>query len=230
MRLVNREEAGRLLADRLISYRRDPSALILALPRGGVPVGYMISLALHIPLDVFITRKLGAPGNPEFAIGAVAETGTVFFNPQAQDILAALHARPHDLNTIIERERREIERRQTAYRGGQALPSLAQRTVLLVDDGVATGATFFASVEAVKAQKPRRLVAAVPVGPVDTLRLLRGQVDELVILRTPEFFEAVGNHYEDFEQVSDEAVRHYLRKAAEALRDNEPSAPLAHHA
>lgn len=228
MLLVNREEAGRLLADRLISYRRDPSALILALPRGGVPVGYVISLALHIPLDVFITRKLGAPGNPEFAIGAVAETGTVFFNPQAQDILASLHAHPHDLNTILERERREIARRQTAYRGGQALPPLAQRTVLLVDDGVATGATFFASVEAVKAQKPRRLVAAVPVGPVDTLRLLRSQVDELVVLQTPEFFEAVGNHYEDFEQVSDETVRHYLQKAAEALRDNEPSAPLAH--
>jgi putative phosphoribosyl transferase len=187
----------------------------------------MISLALHLPLDVFITRKLGAPGNPEFAIGAVAETGTVFFNPQAQDILAALHAQPHYLNTIIERERREIARRQTAYRGGQALPSLAQRTVLLVDDGVATGATFFASVEAVKAQKPRRLVAAVPVGPVDTLRLLRSQVDELVVLQTPEPFWAVGNHYEEFAQVSDEEVQNYLKRADEAFRNNEHKARMA---
>lgn len=218
--LRDREEAGRRLAVRLARYSDNPSALILALPRGGVPVAYVISLALRLPLDVFITRKLGAPGNPEYAIGAIAETGNVYFNPHAEEILDALRARPQALKTLIAHEEQEIARRQAAYRGGRALPPLGDRTVLLVDDGIATGATFFASVEALKHQRPRRLVAAVPVGPADTLRLLRSQVDELVVLETPEPFWAVGNHYEDFPQVSDEEVRHYLAKAAEALRIN----------
>ncbi len=227
MLLLNREDAGCRLAGRLTPYRADPSALILALPRGGVPVGYAISLALHIPLDVFITRKLGAPENPEFAIGAVAETGTVYFNPQARDILDDLRARPGRLEALIERERQEIARRQATYRGGRALPPLEKRTVLLVDDGVATGATFFASVEALNQQSLGRLVAAVPVGPVDTLRRLRNLVDELVVLQTPEPFWAVGNHYEEFAQVSDEEVRDYLKRAAAALHGREPKDRMA---
>jgi predicted phosphoribosyltransferase len=217
MLLVNREDAGSRLAGRLTRYRDDPSALILALPRGGVPVGYAISLALHLPLDVFITRKLGAPENPEFAIGAVAETGNVFFNPQARDILEDVRARPGRLEALIERERQEIGRRQTAYRGGRALPPLEKRTVILVDDGVATGATYFASVEALNQQHLGRLVAAVPVGPRETLRRLQNLVDELVVLQTPEPFWAVGNHYEEFAQVSDEEVRDDLKRAAAAL-------------
>lgn len=227
MLLLNREEAGRLLAVRLAPYRGDASAVILALPRGGVPVGYAISLALQLPLDVFITRKLGAPGNPEFAIGAVAETGDVFFNPQAEDILDELRARPGRLQSLIEQERHEITRRQAAYRGGRTLPPLDHRTVLLVDDGVATGATLFASVDALKAQNLRRLVVAVPVGPADTLCRLRNRVDELVVLHTPEPFWAVGNHYQEFAQVSDEEVQHYLKRADEGVRHHERKTGVA---
>lgn len=227
MLFLNREDAGSRLASRLAQYRADPSALILALPRGGVAVGFPISLALHLPLDVFITRKLGAPENPEFAIGAIAETGNVFFNPQARDILAELRARPGRLEALIERERHEIARRQATYRGGRALPLLTQRTVLLVDDGVATGATFFASVEALNQQHLGRLVAAVPVGPAQTLRRLRNLVDELVVLQSPEPFWAVGNHYEEFPQVTDEEVRDYLTRAAAALQGHEPKDHVA---
>lgn len=217
MLFLNREEAGRILARQLARYRHDPQALILALPRGGVAVGYAVSLMLHLPLDVFITRKLGAPGNPEFAIGALAETGTVYFNPQAGDIVSALRDKPDDLNSIIHEQRLEIARRQSLYRGGRDLPDLTHRTVLLVDDGIATGSTFFATVEGLRQSGLRELVAAIPVGPPETLHQLRQMVDELVVLETPDPFWAVGNHYVDFAQVTDEQVIRYLRLAEEAL-------------
>jgi predicted phosphoribosyltransferase len=214
----DRAEAGRLLAERLLPYGRDSSGLVLALPRGGVPVGYEISRALHLPLDVLITRKLGAPGNPEYAIGAVSESGHVHLNPEAWNVLAVLHAPSSFLEASVREQKTEIARRQKLYRRGRPLPDLRGRTVLLVDDGVATGATFLASIEALRALPLGRLVAALPVGPAETMREVAGRVDDLVVLLTPEPFYAVGNHYLDFTQVSDEQVTQYLT-AAETSRN-----------
>jgi len=211
--LQDREEAGRLLAERLTAYRDDPQAAVLALPRGGVAVGFAISRALHLPLDVFLVRKLGAPGNPEYAVGAVSETGTVRLNPQAGAVLARFGTPVGYLEETIRAEREEMTRRQAVYRGGKALPDLAGWTVILVDDGIATGATFLASVEALRKLGPGRLVAALPVGPPETLREVGRQVDELVWLKAPESFYAVGQHYESFAQVEDAEVLAYLAQA-----------------
>ncbi|MEE9204933.1 MAG: phosphoribosyltransferase family protein [Nitrospirales bacterium] len=220
----DREEAGRLLAQRLGAYCDDPDALILALPRGGVAVGYTLSLALHLPLDVLITRKLGAPGNPEYAMGALSETGAIFLNPDAERIInAGIWSRVHLADTI-QAQRGEITRRQTLYRSGRPLPSLSDRSVLLVDDGVATGSTFLASIKALRGLNVQRLIAALPVGPVDTLSEISRTVDELVVLLAPEPFFAVGNHYEDFKQVEDEEVIRYLASAADGLRDRNHAA------
>ncbi len=216
MALRDRDEAGRLLAERLVAYRRDPQALILALPRGGVVVGAAISAALHVPLDVFLVRKLGAPGNPEYALGAVTETGTVYLNPEAGEVLARHDAPDGYLDRTIRAEQEEIVRRQALYRGGKPLPDLSGCTVLLVDDGIATGATFLASVQALRSLSVKRLVAAIPVGPPETLREVGGLVDELVWLLAPDPFFAVGAHYESFMQVEDAQVLACLQRAAGA--------------
>lgn len=214
MTFRNREEAGRRLVDRLIQYRDDQAALIVALPRGGVAVGYQLSLGLHLPLDVFITRKLGAPDNPEYALGAVGETGTVYLNP---DAMAAYSLFRTDIEELVQVQRREIARRQDLYRQGRQFPTLTDHIVILVDDGIATGSTFFAAVQSIRHLKPRRLIGAIPVGPVETIREARMQVDELIVLATPEPFWAVGNHYIDFAQVSDHDVVEYLNLAEESL-------------
>jgi putative phosphoribosyl transferase len=212
----NREEAGRRLVEQLVHYRDHPAALILALPRGGVVVGYQLSLGLHLQLDVFITRKLAAPDNPEFALGAVAETGTVYLNPEA---MAAFRLSQEEIKELVQAQQQEIARRQTLYRQGRRLPALTDRTVILVDDGIATGSTFFASVDAIRHLKPRRLIGAIPVGPAETIRIARTRVDELVVLATPEPFWAVGNHFIDFTQVNDHEVVEYLNLAEEAMRE-----------
>ncbi len=219
----DREEAGRLLAARLTAYRDDPTALILALPRGGVAVGYQMSLALHLPLDVFITRKIGAPDNPEFALGAISETGSFYLN---QEAIALSEIDQKELDKLIRAQREEITRRQALYRQGRNAPILTDRTVLLVDDGIATGATFFASVDAVRDLKPRRLVGAIPVGPRETLEEVARKVDKLVVLEVPEPFFAVGSHYADFAQVEDADVIRYLDLAEQALlrHQQKPSA------
>ena len=139
----NREEAGELLAQELIQFRKDPSAILLALPRGGVAVAYQLSLALHLPLDVLITRKIGAPGNPEYALGAVSETGAVYWNREA---LLGLSLTERQLSAAVQAQQKEVTRRVALYRQGRPFPDLNDRTVILVDDGLATGATFFASV------------------------------------------------------------------------------------
>ena len=211
----NREEAGRRLVERLIPYHEYPGALILALPRGGVAVGYQLSLGLHLPLDVFITRKLGAPDNPEYALGAVGETGVVYLNPEA---MATCRLSRADITQLVRVQQEEITRRQALYRLDRRLPLLTDRTVILVDDGIATGSTFFASVQSIRHLKPRRLIGAIPVGPVETIWEARAQVDELVVLATPDPFWAVGNHYVDFAQVSDRAVEEYLNLAEDAMR------------
>ncbi|HEU5407637.1 MAG TPA: phosphoribosyltransferase family protein [Nitrospira sp.] len=216
----NREEAGRRLVERLIRYRGDPTAIILALPRGGVAIGYQLSLGLHLPLDVFIARKLGAPDNPEYALGAVGETGTIYLNP---DAMAAYGLSRSDLEEVVQVQQREIMRRERLYRQGRSLPMLTDRVVILVDDGIATGSTFFASAKSIKHLKPRRLIGAIPVGPVETIREARTQVDELVVLATPDPFWAVGNHYVDFAQINDTDVVEYLKLAEEAMRERSQS-------
>lgn len=216
----NREEAGRILADELSRYRNDPTALILALPRGGVAVGYQLSLALHIPLDVFITRKIGAPGNPEYAIGAVGETGSHYLN---QEAINSFGLSRHELDRSIHIQEKEIARRRDLYRQGRPLPRLTGRTVLLVDDGIATGSTFMASALAIRSLQPHRLVGVIPVGPPSTIREVRAHVDELVVLMTPDPFEAVGNFFTDFTQVEDRDVIQYLNLAEEAMIERQPS-------
>jgi predicted phosphoribosyltransferase len=212
----NREDAGRRLAGPLQTYHDHPAGVILALPRGGVAVGYQLSLALHLPIDVFITRKIGAPENPEYALGAVSETGNVYLN---SDAVAEFRLSHEDLEDIVSVQLREIRRRQQLYRKGRHPLPLKDRVVIVVDDGIATGATFFASVEAICQQAPKRLVAAIPVGPAGTIAKAKSLVDELVVLATPEPFWAVGNHYNDFAQVEDHAVLEYLNLADKSLRE-----------
>lgn len=210
----NREEAGELLAQELAAYQNDPAAILLALPRGGVAVAYQLSLALHLPLDVLITRKIGAPGNPEYALGAVSETGAVYWNREA---LAGLALTDRDLTAAVHAQQQEVARRVALYRQGRPFPALKDRTVILVDDGLATGATFFASVATARQGHPRRVIGAVPVGPRSTVDQARAIVDQLVILRVPDPFYAVGNFYRDFEQVEDREVLQYLNLAEEAF-------------
>jgi len=215
----NREEAGRRLVAELMHHHRDPGGLILALPRGGVAVGYQLSLALHLPLDVFITRKIGAPGNPEYAIGAVAEAGSRYVNQEAVD---ALGVSRHELERLIQAQEKEIVRRKDSYRQGRLLPQLTGRTVFLVDDGIATGSTFMASALAIRSLQPRRLIGVIPVGPSSTIREVRTHVDELAVLMTPDPFEAVGNFFMDFTQVEDRLVMEYLHLAEEAVLERTP--------
>ncbi len=216
----NREEAGRILADELSRYHNDPTALILALPRGGVVVGYQLSLALHIPLDVFITRKIGAPGNPEYAIGAVTETGSHYLN---QEAISSFDISRHELDRLIHVQVQEIARRKDLYRQGRPLTRLTGRTLLLVDDGIATGSTFMASALAIRSLQPRHLVGVIPVGPPSTIREVRAHVDELVVLMTPDPFYSVGNFFTDFTQVEDRDVIQYLNLADEAMLERTPS-------
>ena len=209
----NREEAVELLAQELIPFHSDPTAILLALPRGGVAVAYQLSLALHLPLDVLITRKIGAPGNPEYALGAVSETGAVYWNREA---LAGLSLTERQLSAAVQAQQKEVTRRVALYRQGRPFPDLNDRTVILVDDGLATGATFFASVTTARQGNPRRLIGAIPVGPRSTVEEARKLVDQLIVLRVPDPFYAVGNFYRDFEQVEDREVLQYLNLAEEA--------------
>lgn len=209
----NREEAGELLVQELAAFRNDSSAILLALPRGGVVVAFQLSLALHLPLDVLITRKIGAPGNPEYALGAVSETGAVYWNREA---LSGLALTDRDLTAAVHAQQQEVARRVALYRQGRLFPPLKDRTVILVDDGLATGATFFASVATARQAHPRRVIGAVPVGPRSTVEQARAIVDQLVVLRVPDPFYAVGNFYRDFEQVEDREVLQYLNLAEEA--------------
>ena len=218
----NREEAGRRLAARLHKYQDAPDGLILALPRGGVPVGYELSITLHLPLDVFITRKLGAPSQSEYALGAVSETGNVYLNP---DFTVEFGSSSPLVADIVKRERQEIARRQALYRQGRHPLPIHDRLVIVVDDGIATGATFLASVEAIRLQAPKRLVAAIPVGPPETIDKVNAVVDELIVLSTPEPFWSVGSHYVEFAQLDDEKVLEYLHSAETFLREGRKKAP-----
>ncbi|HXQ79639.1 MAG TPA: phosphoribosyltransferase family protein [Thermoplasmata archaeon] len=207
--LPDRKTAGERLADRLVRYR-DQSPVVLALPRGGVPVAFEVAQRLGAPLDILIVRKVGAPSNPEYGLGAVVEGGSRFLD---EPRIRAAGYTLRDLGPTIAREVAEVERRAEEYRGGKPAEELRDRTVILVDDGVATGGTVLAALRAVRAREPRRIVLALGVAPPDTVALLRPEVDDLVVLVVPSVFFAVGEWYHRFSQVSDGEVRQLLERS-----------------
>jgi putative phosphoribosyl transferase len=204
----DRRDAGRVLARRLSAWRGRPDTLVLALPRGGVPVGHEVAQALGLPLDVFIVRKLGVPGHDEFAMGAIASGGVRVMN---DGVVRMLGIGPAEIEAVAQAETLELARRERLYRDARPAPVIAQRTVLLVDDGIATGATMRAAARALRAMAPARIVIAVPTGALSTCHALRREADEVVCATTPEPFRAVGCWYEDFGQTSDEEVRGLLQ-------------------
>jgi len=194
--------------------------LILALPRGGVPVGYEVARALHAPLDVFLVRKLGFPGHEELAMGAIATGGVRILDWQ----LVQMYGVPPDaIERVTMAEQRELERRERLYRDGRPAPDVKGRTVILIDDGLATGSTMRAAVEALREEGARKIVVAVPVAPEDTCAALREEVDEIICAVTPEPFRAVGIWYADFSETSDEEVRDLLARAARELPLHHPA-------
>jgi putative phosphoribosyl transferase len=210
-RFRDRRDAGRRLATNLATYARRPDVIVLALPRGGVPVAFDVAQALAAPLDVFLVRKLGMPGHEEFAIGAIASGGVTVLN---EDTLREYGVSREQVADVVEAEQRELERREHRYRGDRAFPDLAGRTVILIDDGLATGSTMRAAVAALRQERPARVIVAVPTAPAETCEELRTIVDEMVCLITPDPFYAVGLWYEDFSQTTDEEVRELLESAA----------------
>lgn len=208
--LRDRDEAGRLLADRLMPWRDQPDVIVLALPRGGVPVAAVIARALQVRLDLMLVRKLGVPGSEELAMGAIASGGVQVMNPHVVD---ALQVPPAAITAAVLRERAELERREQAYRGLRPAPVLRGQRVILVDDGLATGATLRAAVEAVRRQAPAAIIAAVPVGAPDSVEQVGRLVDAMVCPFMPEPFVAIGEWYEDFSQVSDADVQQQLHAA-----------------
>jgi putative phosphoribosyl transferase len=217
----DREDAGRRLAERLIRYR-DERPMVFALPRGGVPVGYEISRALGVPLEVFVARKLGAPGQPEFGIGAVAPGGVRILN---EDVVRRLGIPDDYLERVTERETAEVQRRMRLFRGDHPEPEVRGRTVILVDDGLATGVTARAAVAALRRLQPRRLVLAAPVCAAQTADLLGPEVDELVCLEAPSDLGAIGFWYRDFAQTSDEEVIELLESARRDQEDRPVRVP-----
>jgi len=212
-RFRNRQEAGERLAHELERFAGRGDLIVLALPRGGVPVGYEIAARLHVPLDVFVVRKLGVPGREELAMGAVAPGGVRVLD---DIIIREARVSPQDIERITTLERAELERRERRYRGNRAFPNIANKTVILVDDGLATGSSMRAAVHAVRKLSPSDIVVAVPVAAAETCEAFRDIVDEVVCAETPEPFGAVGFWYEDFSQTSDEEVHDLLERAQHA--------------
>jgi putative phosphoribosyl transferase len=209
-RFDNREHAGRLLAGRLARHDHEPGAVVLALPRGGVPVGFVIAQRLGIALDILVVRKLGLPRHEEFAMGAVGSGGVRVLQPRVPGLMGVT---AQDVEAVAARELAEVERREQAYRGTRAPLDLRGRSVILVDDGVATGSTMQAAIEVARRMQPRTLALAIPVAPPDTLRNLAPLVDELVCLSAPPLFRSVGQWYDTFDQTSDAQVQALLAAA-----------------
>ena len=203
----NRIEAGRLLAGHLKEYADQPEVIVLALPRGGVPVAFEVAEALRAPLDVYIVRKLGVPGHEELAMGAIATGGVRVTN---DDVVRFLKIPSEQIDEAAARETQELERREREYRGNRPAPDITGRTVILVDDGLATGSTMRAAASALRKQNPKRIVVAVPVGAPQTCDEFRAEVDEVVCAMTPEPFHGVGQWYDDFSQTSDDEVHELL--------------------
>ena len=212
MQFRNRTEAGQLLANKLMNYAHRADVLVLALPRGGVPVGYEVAQGLNAPLDVFVVRKLGVPGHEELAMGAIATGGVRVLNGS---VVESLGITGEAIGAVAERELRELERRERAYRNERPTPELHGRTVILVDDGIATGSTMKAAVEALRQLGAARIVVAAPTVALSTMYEMRPGVDELVAVMTPAEFLGVGQWYEDFSQTTDDEVRDLLARASQ---------------
>jgi len=217
---ANRTEAGRLLAEKLEKYVDCDEVTVLGLPRGGVPVAYEVAKRLRAQLDVFIVRKLGVPGFEELAAGAIASGGVRVLN---EDVVRAIPYAEEAIEAVTARETAELERREQIYREGRPAPELRDRIAILVDDGLATGATMRAAVKALRERGAARIVVAVPVGPADTCHELEQLADETLCLSTPPFFQAVGQYYEDFSQTSDDDVRELLTRAAQEISQRNAS-------
>jgi putative phosphoribosyl transferase len=206
----DRKDAGQALVSYLEKYRNDPSSIVIALPRGGVVVAYEIAQALQLPLDIISPRKIGAPGNPEFAIGAITEDGEGIFD---ENTIEALGVTPEYLKKTIEQEKQKAQQRLALYRQGRKPVNLAQKTVIIVDDGLATGATMKAAIKSIKARKAKQIIVAVPVSPPDTYREIEHIVDAIVCPHCPLGFMAVGQFYQHFAQTEDEEVIDLMQKS-----------------
>jgi putative phosphoribosyl transferase len=210
MQFHDRYDAGRQLASRLLTYA-DSDVLVLALPRGGVPVAFEVAQALHAPLDVFLVRKLGLPGHEELAMGAIASGGLRVLN---EDVVRSLRITEDVIESVAAEQQQELERRERAYRDGRPVPEVRGRIVILIDDGLATGSTMRAAVAALRRQSPARIIVAVPVGAPETCADLQAEADEVICGMTPDPFYAVGLWYKDFRQTTDEEVHDLLERAA----------------
>lgn len=217
MLFQDRSDAGRVLAERLGPLAHRPDMIVLGLPRGGIPVAFEIAAKLGVPLDVFVVRKLGVPGQEELAMGAIATGGVRVVN---EDVTGPLNIPDEAIEKVAERERVELARREQLYRGDRAAPTLSGKTVILVDDGLATGSTMRAAVRAVRQQRPKRVIVVAPVAAASTCTQLESEADEVICPNTPEYFSAVGQWYFDFSQTSDAEVRDLLDRA----RARHPSA------
>lgn len=215
MSFVNRNDAGRRLASKLSSYADRRDVVVLGLPRGGVPVAYEVARALHAPLDVFVVRKLGVPGQEELAMGAIASGDVRVLN---EDVVSMLHIPDRVIDAVAARELIELQRRERVYRGGRPPTLLKGRTVVLVDDGLATGSTMRAALAALRRKDPARIVVAVPVGPAETCAAVEAEADEVICAETPDPFYSVGGSYRDFSETTDEEVHEWLERAADGDR------------
>lgn len=213
----DRTQAGQHLSRKLDAYTDGGDVIVLALPRGGVPVGYEVAKALHVPFDAFLVRKLGAPGQEELAMGAIAMGGIRVIN---DEVVRLLHIQPRDIDSAAAKEAHELARRSRLYRGTRPPPDVKGNIVILVDDGLATGSSMRAAVAALRLQAPKRIVVAVPVAALQTFREFSSEVDEVVCCHTPEPFYSVGFWYEDFSQALDNEIRELLERAA---RDPAPA-------
>jgi predicted phosphoribosyltransferase len=206
----DRTEAGRELAKLLTGYRDSPDVLVLALPRGGVPVAFEVARALRLPLDIFLVRKLGLPGHEELAMGAIASGGVLVLN---DDVVRGLDIPDELIEQVAIRERRELQRREQAYRGDRPPLDISNRTIILIDDGVATGSSLRAAIAALRRLRPAKIIVAVPVGAPDTCAELNQVADEAICAQMPEPFGGVGRWYDEFGQVSDDEVGSLLSRA-----------------
>jgi putative phosphoribosyl transferase len=214
----DRTDAGRQLAEKMLSYAGRDDVIVLALPRGGVPVAFEVSQRLGVPLDVFVVRKLGVPGHEELAMGAIASGGVRVLN---EDVLYVLPDAQSIVEMVTAIEREELKRRERNYRSDRPPPEVRERTVILVDDGLATGATMRAAAAALRQQDAAKIIVAVPVGAPSTCHEIRSVADEVVCLQTPGSFMGVGQYYEDFSQTTDEEVRELLAQANSTHLGNE---------
>lgn len=214
----DRQDAGRQLARQLKAYSDRKDAVVLGIPRGGVPVAFEIATALHLPLDIFLSHKLGAPGHEELAFGAVAAGDGQFLDRQT---IEALGISNEQIDRIMKVTKKTLNERAELYRNGRSPRSVEEHTVILVDDGIATGASIYAAVQALRQMKPKRVVIAAPVAPASTVRWLRPSVDDVIVLYMPKDFYAVGQFYNQFSQVSDDEVIHLLRRAEQLSEPKE---------